>query len=143
MMSARNRSSSIMQEKTLNMFMPISDKGITEAESRVEVDVDPNTPHIKVLNETERKLIQLERYKDDDEAKYKLKDCLLNPRAKIDVFLLNDDRIFNLLKEGLTEKQTKWLKEKRERVIAEYERNKQVSPRNTHSYRQEIIALIK
>lgn len=75
-------------------------------------------PKMRFANEEERKIIRLVKYYDEDEAILKLKDCLFNPRAQLNRDLLNDDKIFRMLQNGLSENQINWIKKRREELIA-------------------------
>jgi len=59
------------------------------------------------------KVIRMIKYVDEDEAKYKLKNCLFNPQAKLDQDLLCDDKIFYMLQKDLKLEHIEWIKKQR------------------------------
>jgi len=71
----------------------------------------------ELSKEEKRKEIRVIKYINVDEAKMKFTNCLFNSRAPLYPDVLQDDNIFKMLKEGLTEKQVVWVTEKRKDLL--------------------------
>lgn len=113
--------SSIMASMNFPTGKPINElESVQEAESpQYSRNESPHDlPRMRLANEEERKMIRLVKYYDEEEAIIKLKDCLFNPRAQLNRDLLNDDKIFRMLQDGLSEDQVKWIKKRRQDLIA-------------------------
>lgn len=94
-----------------------SSKNETDSMSQQNSPKVSSSPKIRLFDLKKRKEIKLVKYVNVTEAKSKFTNCLFNPRAPLDLDILNDEKIFKMLQEGLTDAQIQWVKEKRQLLI--------------------------